>query len=174
MLADKRLGRLVHPLFVQRPKGPTHLAVLDAGPYRVIVDHVAVAPIQRREPGMEVTGTIAGPVHGYVEWQVGVDAHDPGAKVANRRGFEMCYLETGVHTGIGSSGTHQLHRMIRYFRHRPGQFCLNRPNTAFLLLPAMKGPAIVFENQRHSAIADVAIRGQRLWLLEQGSSGIAV
>jgi hypothetical protein len=75
-----------------------------------------------------------------------------------------------MHAGIGATRAHQINRMICNFSHRLAQFGLDSSDPGFLVLPAMKILAIVFEGQRHPAIANGVIRGQYPGLLKQGFS----
>lgn len=81
----------------------------------------------------------------------------------------MSDLETGVHSGIGSTSTHQIDRMIRHLCHCFGQLSLDRPNATFLMLPAVKTATIVFKNDHDPAVADRIVCGQRLRLEKQES-----
>ena len=82
----------------------------------------------------------------------------------------MGYLKAGVNAGIGAARANQLDRMISYFGNGFRQFGLYRANAAFLELPAVKCTAIVLEDDRYSAIANVVIGCQGLGCQEQIST----
>ena len=81
----------------------------------------------------------------------------------------MSNLETGVHSGVGSTRTNQIDRVIRHLCHCFGQLSLDRSDAAFLMLPAVKAATIILKYDHDPAVADRIVCGQRLRLKKQES-----
>lgn len=167
MLPGKGLGSRMHAFSIQRPERPAYLPTLDAGSYRMVVDYVTVAPVCGGKACVKIPDAITGPVHGNIVGQRGIDSHDPGAKVSDRRGVEMGNLITGMNASIGAAGTHQINLVIRDPCNSSGQFRLDRADAGFLELPAMEVPAIVFESKGNATCPYGVIRGELLGFEKQ-------
>jgi len=116
---------------------------------------------------VEIADAITGPVHGNIVGQRGIDSHDPGAQVSDRRSVKMGNLITGMNAGIGAACANQVNLMICNTRNRSGQFRFNRADAGFLKLPAVEVPAIVFESKGNATCSDGVIRGELLGLEKQ-------
>jgi hypothetical protein len=79
----------------------------------------------------------------------------------------MGNLIARVNARIGTPGTDKFYRLVGHPGYSPGKFTFNGAHTGLLHLPTVKGPAVVFEGQRHTAIADWRLCRQLLQLLEQ-------
>ncbi len=167
MLPQQRLCGFMHAFSIKRTEGPADLTALDAGSNRVIIDNVAITPIDGREAGVEIFSAITGPMNRNITGQGSIDAHDPGAKVPDRRGFKVRNLVAGMDAGIGSSGTNQINGMIRHFCNSPCQVRFYRAHPGFLLLPAMKVAPIVFERNGDPTVTNFITRGELLRFEEQ-------
>lgn len=63
MLTAKKLGSLMHQRCIQGAKRPANLAMKDARPYRMVIDHITVPAIRRGKTGVEVIHPITGPMN---------------------------------------------------------------------------------------------------------------
>lgn len=79
----------------------------------------------------------------------------------------MGNLITGMHTGIGPTGAHQVNGMIGNSGYSPVQLIFHRPDTGLLELPSMKMPAIIFKGESYTPITNGFIRRQCLRFLKQ-------
>ena len=157
----------MHATSIERTESPADLTSLDPGSNRMIIDNVAIAPINGRKTGVKIFSAIPGPMDSNVTGQGGIDTHDPGTETPDRRGFKVGNLVTGMHTGIGAPGTNQIHRMIRNFANCSRQVRFYRTYSGFLLLPAVKIAPIVFERNGDTAVTNFNIRGELLRFEEQ-------
>jgi|SRR5690554_467297 len=86
----------------------------------------------------------------------------------------MGNLETGVDPCVGTTSTDKLDRMVGHSGHGFRQLSFNRAYAAFLELPTVKAPPIVFKGDRHPAIANSTFSGKRLRSEKQKSIRMGV
>ena len=111
-------------------------------PHRMVVQHVTVAPPDRRETGVEIRRHGDCPLDRHGIWKMGVHAPNPRALGTLRLGLEVNDLGRCVHACVGASGRGNAQRVSGDRRDRALEMILD----AFargLRLPAAETAAVV-------------------------------
>ena len=103
MLADQMLGAEMHEPGIDGTMFPRRSAGEKSGARAPVDDDVAVAPPQRREPGVEIAADRSGPQYRHVRRQIRIGAAHPGMIRAGRGSIEVHDLRRGVNARVGAS-----------------------------------------------------------------------
>ncbi|MNI74774.1 hypothetical protein D3C73_1308810 [compost metagenome] len=148
MGAHQVAGRFGHALDIQRAVVPGDFFVQVRRTDLVVVDHIAIAPGNGLEPGMEMRRHDLGPTDADIVGQIDIGTHDPGLHRTLDLRVEVHDLATGVHAGIGAPGAEQRNGRVGHLGQGVFEGFLHREHARGLALPATITRALVFNAQR--------------------------